>query len=204
MVREDLEMKQGVLLMALLLTACSPEAQGGAAAPAREGPLPDCEWCGTAEAPEALSWRTTIAGPDEPGEPLVLSGTVYQPDGRTPARDVVLYAYHTNREGVYPKRGGETGNARRHGYLRGWLRTNNRGQYEITTIRPGSYPTRSEPAHIHVTVKAPGKEEYWIDDFVFEGDPLLQEEDRQGSGVVRLTRDAQGRWTARRDIVLKR
>jgi protocatechuate 3,4-dioxygenase beta subunit len=196
-------MKQGILLMALVLAGCNPEAQGGAVAQGRESPLPDCEWCGTAEAPKQLSWRTTIAGPDEPGDPLVISGTVYQPDGRTPAPDVVLYAYHTNNEGIYPKRGGETGNARRHGYLRGWLRTNERGQYEITTIRPASYPTRTEPAHIHVTLQPPGQEEYWIDSVLFEGDPLLQEDDRKGSGVVPLSRDERGRWIGRRDIVLR-
>ncbi|MBA3584027.1 MAG: hypothetical protein H0W36_05765 [Gemmatimonadetes bacterium] len=45
--------------------------------------------------------EATLAGPAEPGERLVDTGTVSQPDGRTPAEGVLLYAYHTNAEGVY-------------------------------------------------------------------------------------------------------
>ena len=190
------------LLLALTLLGCSPTPQGGATAQDRRA-LPDCEWCGADEAPDSLSWQATIAGPDEPGEPLVISGTVYRSDGETPAPGVLLYVYHTNAEGIYPKRGDETGNARRHGYLRTWLRTDERGRYRFTTIRPGTYPSRSEPAHIHMTVQPPGEEEYWIDSIVFEGDSLLTAEDRNGTGLVRLTRDEEGVWRGRRDVVLK-
>lgn len=164
--------------------------------------LPACEWCGAAEAPADLSWQTTIAGPDEPGEPLVITGTVYQPDGQTPAPDVVLYIYHTNEEGIYPKRGDETGNGRRHGYLRSWLRTNEHGQYQFTTIRPRAYPSGTEPAHIHMTVKQPDKDEYWIDSIVFEGDPLLTPDDLESAGLIRLTRDEAGVWRGHRDLAL--
>jgi protocatechuate 3,4-dioxygenase beta subunit len=54
---------------------------------------------------------------------LMLTGTVYQADGKTPAESVIIYIYHTNRQGLYPKSGGETDWARRHGYIRGWVRT---------------------------------------------------------------------------------
>src|SRR5687767_8800250 len=82
-------------------------------------PAPACEWCGTAEAPKELTWDLTIADATEPGEPIVIEGTVFKPDGRTPAPDVVIYTYHTNAAGIYPKRGNDPGNAVRHGYLRG-------------------------------------------------------------------------------------
>lgn len=53
----------------------------------RAEPLPDCEYCGAPDAPPAsdLSWRAAIAPPEEPGERLIVSGVVYEPDGRTPA-----------------------------------------------------------------------------------------------------------------------
>ena len=191
------------LLAALAFLAAIVVLPGRAGAQDHPDRLPDCEWCGTAEAPEDLSWQTSIAGPEEPGDPLVITGTVYQADGETPAPGIVLYVYHTNSEGIYPKRGDETGNAHRHGYLRAWLRTNQAGQYRITTIRPGSYPTRSEPAHIHMTVQAPGEEEYWIDSIVFAGDPLLTTDDLEGTGVVELRRDEEGGWRGRRDLTLR-
>ena len=176
----------------------------------RAEPLPECEWCGAPEAPRNLTSTLVIPATGEAGERLIVEGTVYGPDGRTPAPGVLLYAYHTNAGGVYPKRGNETGNARRHGYLRGWLRTGADGRYRIETIKPGSYPTRSEPAHIHMTLQPPGEPERYIDDVVFEDDPLLTPEQRArlrqrgGSGIVRLRRGADGVLHATRDIYLGR
>ena len=173
-------------------------------------PLPECEWCGAPEAPAGLTATLIMPARGEAGERLMVEGTVYRPDGKTPAAGVLLYAYQTNAGGVYAKRGNETGNGRRHGYLRGWLRTGNDGKYRIETITPGSYPTRSEPAHIHMTLQPPGEPERYIDDVVFEGDPLLTPEHRArlrqrgGSGIVQLERTADGTFRAIRDIYLGR
>jgi protocatechuate 3,4-dioxygenase beta subunit len=157
-----------------------------------------------------LGWSTRIPPAGEPGDPLVLTGVVYQKDGRTPAPGVIVYAYHTNAGGVYPTRGDEPGWGRRHGYLRGWVKTNERGEYRFDTIRPGGYPGRTDPAHIHMIVKEPDRQEYWIDEVVFEDDPRVTEryrsaqQNRGGNGVIRLTRDQVAGWSGRRDIVLER
>ncbi len=156
-----------------------------------------------------LSWRTTIPPEGEPGEPLVLTGRVLEPDGRTPATGVVIYAYHTNAQGVYATRGDERGWARRHGYLRGWIESGTEGRYQFTTIRPAPYPTRSGPAHIHLVVKERDRQEYWIDSVVFEDDPRVdaryraEHDGRGGSGIIQLTKDESGTWRGRRDIVLE-
>ena len=146
----------------------------------------------------------------EPGESLVLSGTVYGDDGHTPAPNVIIYAYHTDAAGAYSKDGRETGNGRRHGRFRGWLRTDASGHYSIITIRPGTYPSRATPAHVHMTVTPPGQAERYIDDVVFSDDPLVdarwraREERRGGSGIVVARRDSLGGWHAVRDIYLSR
>ena len=203
-------MKQGVLTAAVAAATSIGCVNGGAQRDARTTPLPACEWCGAPEAPANLGPILVIPTSGEAGERLIIEGTVYQPDGRTPAGGVLLYAYHTNAAGVYAKRGNETGNARRHGYLRGWLRTGADGRYRIETIKPGSYPTRSEPAHVHMTLQSPGEPERYIDDVVFEGDPLLTPEHRArlqqrgGSGIVPLERGAGGVLRVTRDIYLGR
>lgn len=121
---------------------------------------------------------------------LKISGTVFKKDGRTPASGVVLYVYHTNREGIYETKGDETGWARRHGFIRGWVKTGKDGRYTFFTFRPASYPNRKEPEHIHITVKEPEKNEYYIEDFYFDNDPLLTPQKRKerkrrgGSGIV--------------------
>lgn len=181
-------------------------AFGSGSAAAKPGS--DCEWCGAHEAPQALAPETTIAGPEEPGRRLVLTGTVYEPDGQTPAPGVLLYVYHTNAEGIYPTRGDETGNARRHGYLRSWVVTDAAGRYTVRTVKPGSYPGGDEPAHIHMTVKQPGRDEDWIDSVLFEGDPKItpQVRERQtgrgGDAIVELEEQADGTLQAGRDVIL--
>jgi protocatechuate 3,4-dioxygenase beta subunit len=158
--------------------------------------------------PSQLNWESRIAPATEPGEPFEASGVIYQPDGKTPAPGVILYAYHTNAKGIYPPAPDATGDARRHGRLRGWIKTNAKGEYKFHTIRPASYPGRNIPAHIHLIVKEPDKNEYYIDDFEFDDDPMLTPQERArrrnggGSGIVRLNKNSDGVWLARRDIVL--
>ena len=127
--------------------------------------------------PGNLAWRTVIAGADEPGEPLVISGTIYKSDGKTPASNVILYVYQTDNTGNYTP-GPQQTRAKQHGHLRGWMKTDENGRYEFKTIRPAAYPGRKDPQHIHPIIYEPGKGYYWIDDFVFTDDPLLTEQQK--------------------------
>ncbi|NNK72114.1 MAG: intradiol ring-cleavage dioxygenase, partial [Flavobacteriaceae bacterium] len=118
-----------------------------------------------------------------------------------------LYIYHTNRKGIYETRGDETGWGRRHGYIRGWIKTGKDGRYTFYTFRPASYPDRSEPEHIHIYIKEPGKNEYYIDDILFDDDPLLTASERSkrpnrgGSGIIR-PQPGGGLFVIDRDITL--
>ena len=171
-------------------------------------PGPDCVECPHWEAPAQLTSRMVIASASEPGERLVIEGTVYRSDGRTPASGVLVYAYHTNARGYYAHAQGTTGQGRWHGDLRGWLKTGPDGRYRIETIRPAPYPGRTIPAHIHMHVMPAGERERWIDDIVFDDDPLVTASYKRGaggvggSGIVHLERDASGVLRGRRDIVL--
>jgi len=161
------------------------------------------------DAPEDLTWSYQIADEDEPGERLILEGTVYMNDGKTPAEGVLVYAYHTNSDGLYSKKGNETGNGKRHGYLRGWVRTGRDGKYRFETIKPTPYPSRIEPAHVHITLSGEQFQEYWIVSTLFEGDDLITSEIRkkhstahEGSGIIQLKRES-GTWYGIRNIKLK-
>lgn len=144
----------------------------------------------------------------ENNEPqLKITGTVYNKDGKTPAEGVILYIYHTNRSGIYETKGDEEGWARRHGYIRGWVKTGKNGKYTFYTFRPGAYPDRSGPAHIHITVKEPGLNEYYLDEYLFDDDPRLTSEirnslnNRGGSGIV-TPKVTGGILMVERDIIL--
>ncbi|MBL7995293.1 intradiol ring-cleavage dioxygenase [bacterium] len=191
-----------VLIWSILFTS-------GCNAQKNPNDLPDCNWCGAEEAPANLTSYVTIAPADEPGVRIAIKGKLYWSDGKTPAAGVIVYLYHTNAEGLYKKKGNETGNGRRHGYLRAWLKSSVDGSYEFETIRPASYPNGTEAQHIHITVKPPGKEEIALDSFMFDDDPLLTAErikrlkqvGDSGSGILSL-KSADGRIVGYRDIVL--
>lgn len=198
-----------VVLLAGSLHSCAQSSQQESKTGKKVGG--SCEGCEAIyESPtpfSRLSFRDTLPDYNDQGQKLHLSGVVYQSDGRTPAPGVVLYVYHTDQTGVYPTRGDEKGWAKRHGYIRGWIKTNNKGEYAFYTLRPAAYPGRQAEEHIHVTVKEPDKNDYWIDEYVFADDPLLTQEmrarlqNRGGSGVLQLQR--QGNiLVARRDIIL--
>jgi protocatechuate 3,4-dioxygenase beta subunit len=193
---------------ALALGSLIAAATAMAAAPERPQPGPDCVECPHWEAPASLTDRMTIAAPSEPGTRLTIEGTIFQADGKTPAAGVLLYAYHTNAKGYYAHAPGTTGQGRWHGDLRGWLRTGPGGRYRIETIRPAPYPERNIPAHIHMHVMVPGGRERYIDDIVFDDDPLVTSAYRSGaqklggSGIVHVEADAAGVLHGRRDIVL--
>jgi protocatechuate 3,4-dioxygenase beta subunit len=154
-----------------------------------------------------LSSVDTLPDFNDKGPKLEISGIVYHADGKTPAKDVVIYVYHTDQKGIYPKKGNETGWAKRHGYIRDWAKTDKNGYYKFYTLKPAPYPGGNIPAHIHVTVKEPNKNEYWIDEYLFDDDPLLTKEERQkqekrgGNGIIKLVA-RNGSLYATRNITL--
>ncbi len=170
------------------------------------GPCEGCEAIGE-YGDQKLSSIDTLPLYSDSQPQLKITGTVFQKDGKTPASDIILYIYHTNREGIYPKKGDEEGWGKRHGFIRGWVKTDHTGKYTFYTFRPASYPDRSEPEHIHLTVKEPGKTAYYMDEFVFEDDPILTLEkrsklpDRGGSGIV-SPRFENGVWVLARNLIL--
>lgn len=154
-------------------------------------------------------WSISIGSATEPGEPLIISGTIYAPDGRTPLEGISLWVYHTDATGHYSKLS-ESGGDNRKTRLHGLMQTNREGRYEFRTIKPAPYPGRTNPAHIHAYVSGPGYPEYWIDEFLFEGDPFITEEMRQRAGkgsflsILKLTRGGDGVWRGMRDIIIER
>jgi protocatechuate 3,4-dioxygenase beta subunit len=159
--------------------------------------------------PATINSSDTSAGWTEKGQKLLVTGTVYKLDGRTPAQNVIIYYWHTDNDGLYSPRQGMSEKAKRHGHIRGWIKTDEKGKYSIYTIRPAPYPNDVIPAHIHLSIKEHDIDnEYYPDDINFDDDKLLipyfkryPQENRCGSGVVRvlLNGDTQ---IAEHDIIL--
>jgi len=120
-------------------------------------------------------------------------------------RGLIIYLYQTDRSGVYNHVNGSWREPRLHG----WLKTGDRGEYVIQTIKPGSYPGSRNPAHIHAIVGFPGTSPKWIDDFLFDGDPFLTDQQRQESqangkfaNIIKLSRSGKNVLNGARDITI--
>ncbi|MEC3908135.1 hypothetical protein VOI54_13980 [Tamlana sp. 2201CG12-4] len=112
----------------------------------------------------------TIPGFNSKLNKIKISGTIYQSDGKTPAKDVILYVYQPDENGDYDMRRDE--HRKRYVHNRGWVKTDSDGHYTLYTYIPGKF-TRKELKQIHRVVKEPGKPEYKINSFFFNDDPLL-------------------------------
>lgn len=147
-----------------------------------------------------------LAPPDEPGEPLIVSGTVRDTEGK-PVAGALVYVFHADAKGYYtPARAMDEPNAR----LFGYMKTGADGRYEFRTIRPGGYPKQPIPQHIHMLVTADGYRDHRCRStcqLVFEDDPRMTAELHQwakegGNPVLHVTRDRDGIQRCVYDIVL--
>ena len=128
----------------------------------------------------------------------------FQPDGKTPAPNVLIYFYHTDSDGFYGRRGEV-----RDGHFRGWLLTGATGKYEFRSIKPAPYPNRTEAAHVHMTLTGKNFTEDSINAILFEGDKFIKEQERNSVGkwgefipILKLEKGADGILRGTRDFKL--
>ena len=169
----------------------------------------------------ALLWNPGSAGapstvdlvePGEPGEPLVVAGTVTDASGR-PVKGASLHVFQADAAGRYTA---EKAMDERNARLAGDIVTGDDGRYEIRTVRPGGYPgeidtgdgvKRKIPGHIHFEIDAEGHPRRRAQ-MVFADDPRLtphwREWARRGRHpVVELERGEDGVLRGTHDWVLE-
>ena len=115
-----------------------------------------------------------IARAAERGDRLRIHGVVFGPDCRTALPGALLDVWQADADGRYHDEGE---NYR----LRGQILTGSRGEYELETIRPGSYDMGGglRPAHIHFVISHPAHEAVTTQ-LYFRGDPNLGPHDACG------------------------
>ncbi len=168
--------------------------------------------CGAAPAistPSAVadsSWRAVLISEKEPGAAMIVAGTVYAADGKTPAAGIEVHVYHTDAEGYYRKGNNDSSNPR----LKGTMLTNAEGKYEYRTIKPAPYPGGGNPAHVHYVISRRGHQKQ-NEELQFEGDPILGQEGRLTAAqradtfadIRPAARDEKGVWRVVKDVRLK-
>ena len=141
---------------------------------------------------EATESALRIAPAGEPGEPMVITGTVWVGARRLPVPGTRLVAYHTNAAGKYARDGSGYPGA----YLCGALITDEDGAYRIETIRPGARSADVTP-HVHFDGKAPWGQRFYeavgfASDYGLPAGESWEEvrpERRDANGVLHVERD---------------
>lgn len=200
--------------LCLLLAGCHPQQKNNETIQTKAGVSKivggGCDGCELMYVgmPTDIQSIDTSAGWNEKGQKLLVTGKVFQTDGATPAPNVIIYYWQTDANGYYSPWPGMDEKAKRHGHIRGWVKSDANGSYAIYTIRPVPYPNEQMPAHIHTSIKEPNiAGEYYIDEFVFDDDPLLNSEKRRklenrgGSGILNVLKQ-KDLQVAEHDIVL--
>lgn len=135
---------------------------------------------------------------------LKITGIIYENDGKTPAKNVLLFIHQADEDGNFELK---RHNKKRYVKHRGWVRTDANGRYTFYTFIPGKYMFGNELTQILPIIKEPNKPEYKIESFVFDNDPLLTDscrkkiENTNPSRILKLDKK-EGLFVATRDIVL--
>ena len=155
---------------------------------------------------QKLSNVDTIPGFDSKQNKLKIHGTIYESDGVTPAKDVILYIEQADEHGNFDLR---TQNNVQYVYNRGWIKTDSDGHYTFYTYIPGNDRRFNMLKELFPIIKKPSMKEYEIETFLFDDDPLLSKFCRKRiakkSDVTRILKlkKEEGLLVAQRDIILK-
>jgi protocatechuate 3,4-dioxygenase, beta subunit len=135
---------------------------------------------------------------------LKITGIIYESDGVTPAKNVLLFIHQTDENGDFELK---RENKKRYVHYRGWVKTDADGRYTFYTFVPGKYIYGNEFMQILPIVKEPNKPEYKIESFLFDEDPSLTEacrlkiKETDANRILKLDKK-EGLFVAERDIIL--
>lgn len=151
----------GSLILPRIAFGSSPEEEllGGGCAPTTDDILGPYYLAGSPNTAQ-------VAGPDEPGQRLFISGTVLANDCASPVQNAMIEVWQANEAAVY-----DMSNAFE---LRATLYSDADGHYAFESIIPGAYLNGAQyrPKHIHFRVSRVGYPTL-ITQLYFEGDPYI-------------------------------
>jgi protocatechuate 3,4-dioxygenase beta subunit len=121
-----------------------------------------------------------------PGTPIAISGFVYEGlDNSKPVANAKIELWHTDDAGAYhPANNGDISNYQPTEIaMRGFIMTNDKGEYHFSSVYPGAYSGRTR--HIHVKITQPGKATITTQLIIPSkaGDPVTFDDDTVSQGL---------------------
>ena len=153
-----------------------------------------------------LTNTDTIPDFETKAEKLKISGTIYESDGVTPAKDVILYIEQADDNGNFELR---KQNDEKYVYHHGLVKTDADGKYTFYTFIPGNDRRYNQLQQLFPTVMAPDKPQQILPSFLFDSDPMLTKKCRKRMAkkddVSRILKPVKqnGLLVVQKDIVLQ-
>lgn len=122
-------------------------------------------------------WAIRLAPADAKGERLVVTGTLYATDRKTPLQGVTVYVYNTDPAGHYSR----DGKSESEPYVCGVFTTGPGGKFRVETLRPASYPGTRITPHVHFVAFGNGVPEQSTE-VQFTGEPAKGAASRAAAG----------------------
>lgn len=152
--------------------------------------LADCVTTSDIEGPFYIAGAketTELAPANAPGTKMLITGTVYANDCKTPIANAVVDVWHANDDGGYEDVD-----------YRGVIETDTSGKYAFTSVLPGKYLNGAayRPRHLHYKVSAPDidanlvltTQVYFDGDTSIPADPWASDEDAK-ERIIPLSTD---------------
>lgn len=117
-----------------------------------------------------LSNTDTIPDYESKTDKLKITGVIYESDGITPAKDVILYVEQPDENGDFDLRKTDK---KRYVHHRAWVKTDSDGRYTFYTFVPGGDRRYNQLQQVFPMIKEPSKQVYPVETLLFDGDPLL-------------------------------
>jgi protocatechuate 3,4-dioxygenase beta subunit len=147
----------------------------------------------------------TIPGFESKMNKLKISGVIYENDGVTPAKDIIMFIEQADENGDFNLK---KHNDKRYVHHRGWIKTDADGHYTFYTFIPGNDRRYNQLQQLFPVIKEPSKPEYEIASFLFDEDPLLSKSCRKKivkkddpTRILKLKKEDQ-LFVTQKDIVL--
>ncbi len=148
--------------------------------------------------------RQRIVPPDSKGIPMLLKGTVFKPDEKTPLGGALIEVWQCDEKENYDNTSDDY-------KFRGAWKTAADGKYKFETIVPIPYKvtdTMWRPAHVHFRVSTADYQDL-ITQIYFKGDPYLEEDTSAASPesqsrILEILKNKSGNHEVKFDILMQK
>jgi catechol 1,2-dioxygenase len=151
--------------------------------------------------------RSNITPPDSKGVPMLLSGTIFKEDGKTPLKDSLVEIWQCDESEHYDNTSD--------GYLfRGAIITGANGKYAFKTIVPVPYKANPNdeaswrPAHVHMRVSVANQQDL-VTQIYFKGDKYIEKDTWASSPqavnrILNVVKDSSGESSVTFNVIMSK